>query len=286
MLPILRGFSQIGFQNNSVSGLLILCAIAVNSWLMLLMAILAVVIAYYIAYHIGQKLGAEPSDLEAGLYGYNAALLGIALVNSVPLSAWLLFLLPLGATFTVGLMLVFRKILRLPAYSCPFILSAWILLWLALLLAGESVSELHSGEVVYEELNLLNAVLNGVGQVSFQPSPMSGVLVLLALAVGSLPKAGWALLASVCSVIFAYVLGLDSTLINTGFFSFNAILAVLVVVDRMQCQFWSLLAIVLLMAGVTVLLSAGLMKLGLIAFTTPFVLSTYLLGSITRWRLG
>ena len=285
MLPILRGFSQIGFQSNSVSGLLILFAIAINSWPMLLAATLAVAIAYYSADYIGQKLGVESSDLEDGLYGYNAALLGIALVSNLPLNGLLLFLLPLGAVLTAGLMLSFRKILRVPAYSCPFILSAWVILLLALLF-GESVGGLNSVDIVSDELNLLKAVLNGIGQVSFQSSPLSGVLVLLALAVGSLSTAGWALVASACSVVWAYFIGLDIALINTGFFSFNAILAVLVVVDRMQCRFWPLLAIVLLMVGITVLLGAGFVQLGLIAFTTPFVLSVYLLGSITRWRLG
>ncbi len=285
MLPILRGFSQIGFQSNTVSGLLILLAIAVNSWPMLLAATLAVAIAYYSADYIGQNLGVESSDLEDGLYGYNAALLGIALVSNLPLNGLLLFLLPLGAVLTAGLMLIFRKILRVPAYSCPFILSAWVTLLLALLF-GESVGGLSSVDTVSDELNLLKAVFNGIGQVSFQSSPISGVLVLLALAVGSLSTAGWALVASIGSVVWAYVIGLDIALINTGFFSFNAILAVLVVVDRMQCRFWPLLAIVLLMVGITVLLGAGFVQLGLIAFTTPFVLSVYLLGCITRWRFG
>lgn len=285
MLPILRGFSQIGFQSNIVSGLLILLAIAVNSWLMLLAAILAAAIAYYSADYIGQKLGVESSDLEDGLYGYNAALLGIALVSNLPLNGVLLFLLPLGAVLTAGLMLLFRRILRVPAYSCPFILSAWAILLLALLF-GEPVGGLSSVDTVSNEFNPLKAVLNGIGQVSFQSSPISGVLVLLALAVGALSTAGWALVAAVCSVVWAYVIGLDIALINTGFFSFNAILAVLVVVDRMQRRFWPLLAIVLLMVGITVLLGAGFVQLELIAFTTPFVLSVYLLGGITRWRLG
>ena len=270
MFPILRGFSQIGFQSNAVSGLLFMLAIAVNSWLMLLAAISAVVIAYYTA----QKLGAEPFDLGNGLYGYNAALLGIALVSNLPISLWLLLVLPLGAALTAVLMLVFLKTHRLPAYSCPFIFSAWAMLLLTLLLNGE----LRASHVVHEELNLLKAMLNGIGQVSFQSSPVSGVLVLLALAIGSLSAAGWALIAS--------VIGVDTALINTGFFGFNAILAVLVVVDRMECRFWPLLISVLLIVGTTVLLSAGFMKLGLIVFTTPFVLCVYLFGSITLWRLS
>ncbi len=278
MFPILRGFSQIGFQSNAVSGLLFMLAIAVNSWLMLLAAISAVVIAYYTA----QKLGAEPFDLGNGLYGYNAALLGIALVSNLPISLWLLLVLPLGAALTAVLMLVFLKTHRLPAYSCPFIFSAWAMLLLTLLLNGE----LRASHVVHEELNLLKAMLNGIGQVSFQSSPVSGVLVLLALAIGSLSAAGWALIASVSSVIFAFVIGVDTALINTGFFGFNAILAVLVVVDRMECRFWPLLISVLLIVGTTVLLSAGFMKLGLIVFTTPFVLCVYLFGSITLWRLS
>lgn len=285
MFPILYGFAQIGFQRNVVSGLLFILAIALNSWSMLLAAVSAVFIAYYTA----KKLGAGQSDLENGLYGYNAALLAIALVSNLaftdlPILDWVLMLLlvPLGAALTSVLMLAVLRGDRFPAYSCPFILSAWSMLLLACLMGGE----LQRAEIVSQELNLFSAVLNGIGQVAFQASPISGVLILLALACGSLAFAGWTLFAAFTSVISASVLGLDSGLINSGFFGFNAILATLVVVNRMQCRFWPLLSVVLVVSLATVVLSAGFLHLGLIVFTTPFVLVVYLLGIMTQWRLA
>lgn len=284
IFPLLNGFAQLGFQRNGISGLLFILAIAVNSWWVLLAAVLAVVVAYYSA----KQLCANHSDLEDGLYGYNAALLAIALVSNLSLSELaafdltLMLLVPLGAALTSILMFAFLRANRFPAYSCPFILSAWSMLFLARLMGGE----LQSSEVVSQELSLFSAVFSGIGQVAFQASPISGVVVLLAIACGSRELAGWALFSAVISVIFAAVLGLDASLINSGFFCFNAILATLVVVNRMQCRFWPLLSTVIIVNGVTVALSAAFLHLELIVFTTPFVLVVYLLGVMTKWRLA
>ena len=69
-----RGIGQVMFQNNALSGLLILIGIFLNSWQMGILAICGNIISTLTAYFSGYK----HDDIKNGLYGFNGTLVGIA----------------------------------------------------------------------------------------------------------------------------------------------------------------------------------------------------------------
>src|SRR6476620_1291980 len=70
---LLRGCGQVMFQNNPLTGLLILVGIFVNSALLGLAGVIGLIISTLTAL----LLGADRTIIRAGLFGYNGILTGI-----------------------------------------------------------------------------------------------------------------------------------------------------------------------------------------------------------------
>ena len=72
----LRGIGQVVFQNNPLSGLIILLALFFNSWIYGTICILGVVVATAMA----MLLKADRGLIRDGLFGFNGVLVALALV--------------------------------------------------------------------------------------------------------------------------------------------------------------------------------------------------------------
>ena len=72
---IARGIGQVMFQNNALSGLLMLAGIACNSWILALLALAGNIVSTLTACLC--KYSRE--DIRNGLYGFNGTLVGIAI---------------------------------------------------------------------------------------------------------------------------------------------------------------------------------------------------------------
>lgn len=90
LLILGRGIGQVMFQNNALSGLLMLIGIFLNSWQMGLLAVSGNIIST----STGRISGYDRDDIKNGLYGFNGTLVGIAVgvfmhltVNSLILMA-------------------------------------------------------------------------------------------------------------------------------------------------------------------------------------------------------
>ncbi len=90
---IFRGIGQIMFQNNSITGLLFLIGIFYNSWVMGIGAIVGVLIGTITA--ILFRYNKE--NILNGLYGFNGALVGLALTFFFKLNWSLIALIILGS---------------------------------------------------------------------------------------------------------------------------------------------------------------------------------------------
>ena len=77
-----RGVGQVMFQNNALSGLLMLAGILLNSWQMALLAIAGNVVSTLTACLSGYSR----EDIRNGLYGFNGTLVGIAIGVFMPVS--------------------------------------------------------------------------------------------------------------------------------------------------------------------------------------------------------
>ena len=73
---VLRGIGQVVFQNNPISGAVVLAAIFYNSWIYGTVCLLGTIVGTATAIW----LKADKGMIKDGLFGFNGALMGIALV--------------------------------------------------------------------------------------------------------------------------------------------------------------------------------------------------------------
>jgi len=73
---ILRGIGQVVFQNNALTGLLLLLAISVNSFVYAAAALFGATVSTYTA----RMLRIEDRLIRDGLFGFNGALTGVAMI--------------------------------------------------------------------------------------------------------------------------------------------------------------------------------------------------------------
>ena len=86
LLILGRGIGQVMFQNNALSGLLMLVGILLNSWQMALLAIAGNVVSTLAAYFSGYSR----EDIRNGLYGFNGTLVVSGFTAPFIISVWIL----------------------------------------------------------------------------------------------------------------------------------------------------------------------------------------------------
>ena len=168
------------FQNNAVSGLLMLVGIACNSWLLALFALLGNFVGTLTAFFSGYS----KEDIEDGLYGFNGTLVGIAVGIFMETGIASLLLLVAGSVLSTWIARVFGYQKLLPGFTAPFILTVWLLLalcrwWFPSLLLPSVMSEETTSD-------LFQAFSLNIGQVMFQGGTvLSGLFFLAGILLNS-----------------------------------------------------------------------------------------------------
>jgi urea transporter len=234
----LRGIAQVMLQNNPLTGMLFLAAIvwassAANSYRLAIAAIVAVVVATATA----QWLRVDSNELESGLYGYNATLVGLALATFLEPNALLWCYVVFGAIVSVIATLAMSQVLKpwgLPALTAPFVLVAWLMLLASYGFAGLSGSALPSGAVVgayqpyqhglFDFLGYVRGVYLSISQVFLKSDGVAALLLIAGLAVSSLAAAAFAVVGATIAVATAHLLGAESDLITGGLLGFSPVL--------------------------------------------------------------
>ncbi len=268
---LLRGISQVFLQGDPRLGLACLLAIAVGAPPLLAGALLGGALGPLLA----RLLRCADSDIEAGLYGYNAVLIGMLLAFRFVWSPGLVSLVALGCLASVALQRLFLHGLRrrrwLPPYTLGFVLNGWWLVplgaWLGLAPAthGSCFSCAWSGTAE------LAALARGIGEIIFLGEPLAGLLVWLGLLLVSRPSAAWALAGAAASLPLAWLLGYDWANALAGLYGLNAALAGLALALRYRRAWPPLLGM-----GLAVALQPLFGLLGLPALTAPFILACLL----------
>lgn len=270
VLVILRGMGQVMFQNNALSGLLLLAGILYNSWLLGLSVILGTVISTATA----QVLRYSQGEIEDGIYGFNGALVGVAIWFFFGFSIVTTVVLIAGAALSTILMYGMKK--AVPPFTAPFVLITWLLILILLFvlqvpLVAPPISESNS-------FDLLSTLSKGFSQVWFQDNIVTGIFFLVALAVNSHTSAVYALYGSALGALIAIFLSQPISMVNAGLFGYNAVLCGIALGDkRLQSFLWASLAIAL-----SVVLNMGIGSLGFITLTSAFVLATWVVLYIQR----
>ena len=290
----LRGVGQVMFQDNPLSGLLFLVAIAWGAVAAGAVEVLVgCVLALLAATLMAMWLRADARSLASGLYGYNAVLVGLALPTFLAPSPLLWCYVLLGAAVSVVCMLGTVNVTRawsVSALTFPFVLTSWLLL-----LASYAFAGLPGGALPFANqiepidpaaANLLDpaafvsGVLHSVSQVFLKGDGVSALLFLAGLAVGSLPAAAFGLGGALLAVVSAHALGAESELISAGLMGFSPVLTAIALGAVFYAPSPRVIAYAALGTVFTVIVQGALNVLltpfGIPTLTAPFVLATWL----------
>ena len=211
----LRGVGQVMFQDNPLTGLLFLAAVAWGSFAagapeVFVAGALAVVTATLAALW----LRVDRPTLNAGLYGYNGVLVGLALATFITSGPLLWVYVVLGAAVSVVATLGTANALRplgVAALTFPFVLVTWILLLATYAFSGLAGSGLPSAAVItpfellpeasFGVVDFVKGVLLSISQVFLKGSGVAALLLLAGLAVSSVWAAAFALGGAILAVV-------------------------------------------------------------------------------------
>ena len=290
----LRGIGQVMFQDNPLTGALFLLAIAWGSYAagvpeVAFGGVAAVVVATLVA----QWLRADPASLRAGLYGYNAVLVGLALATFLA-PGWLLSVyLVLGAAVSVVVMLGTVNMVKpfgVAALTFPFVLTTWLLLLATYGFAGLTGAALPAGAVVtpFEAVattrlgvgDFVQGALRSIAQVFLKDSGVAALLLLAGLAVNSWAAAAFALGGALLAVVTAHLFGAESDLVIGGLLGFSPVLTAVALGTVFYRPSVRVVAYAALGTVFTVVaqaaLNVALTPFAIPALTAPFVLVSWL----------
>ncbi|MEO3827760.1 urea transporter [Actinomadura sp. B10D3] len=274
----LRGVSMVVFASNPLTGVVLLAAVTLASaWLGV-----TVMVGVFAATAAAKALRLERDSCRQGFFGYNGAItgagLGTFLAPEWDLAA--LALVAVAAALTAPVMAVLLRAMT-DVWGVRPLTLPFNLVMLGFVAALVSVERGHAGLLIGHsskpvatavdstlrstpdggELGLVTgvaeAVIHGAGQLFFLPGTMSGLLVLLSLALCSRLLASLAVLGSVTAVASAQVIGVDGFLTHFGLVGMNGLLVCLAVGG--VCLRPSVRSVALGVAG------AALSPLGLVA---------------------
>lgn len=268
-----RGLGQVMFQNNAVSGLLMLVGIACNSWLLALLALLGNFVGTVTAFFSGYS----KEDIEDGLYGFNGTLVGIAVGVFMEPGVASLLLLVAGSMLSTWIARVFAYQKLLPGFTAPFILAVWLL---QALCRGWFPS-LLSSSVMPEETaaDWFRAFSLNIGQVMFQGGTvLSGLFFLAGILLNSRVHALYTVWGALLPLGMVWMVGSDYAAFNAGLLGYNAVLCAIALGDRS----WAGAAWATLSVTLSVLLQVWGMSLGMTTLTAPFVVSVWIVSGMRR----
>ncbi|GCF07109.1 urea transporter [Dictyobacter arantiisoli] len=298
---LLRGCGQVMFQNNPLTGLLILIGIFVNSSLLGITGIIGLVVSTLTAL----VLRADRSVIRAGLFGFNGILTGIGIAFFLNWNAMLLVYICIASILSSIVMMALSNLLGdrdIPALTAPFVITTWLFLFAVFLFSRLEPSQaiqpalLKPGMSVQTDLrpfpttligsgntplNLVEAFFRGIGEVFFQDNLITGVIFLVAILINSRISALFAALGSLVGLLSGlFLLGGNGYWAYHGLYSFNAVLCAIAIGGVFYVLTWQSALYALFCALIATIITASISVLlspfGMPTLTAPFVLTTWL----------
>lgn len=265
--PYLKGVGQIMLQNNALTGLLFLLGIVINSPVMALAAVVAVIVGTMTA----KLLKFKEDNINSGLYGFNATLVGVALIVFFQPTVVIWFaIIILSAISTLIMNFCLEK--KIPVFTFPFIVLVWISLYVfhSLTPIPESSPD-YLVDIVYTPFSLMDYGL-GFGDVIFQGSLISGIIFFIAVYISSPTAALYGLFGAILGVLIAVLLKDRIEDVKLGMFSFNPVLCAIVFAGIKKIDgLYVIIAVVI--SGI---IEEILIKCELPVLTFPFVMGIWL----------
>lgn len=272
-----QGLSQIFFQSNIYTALLILAAFVVADWRMALLVLIGCAGSTV----TGRLLKADSSSVTAGLQGFCGALVGAATFSALG-GQWAAYPIALvgGALCAPVTWLVVAlftktplKVFALPSTTAPFCIVATVMVFSTEAL---KVSAAPSTTIDSVPLAFARSLLTNVSEVVLINNIWSGALILLGLFVASWKVGLAGLMGSVIGSLCALALGETLTETANGLAGYSGVLtAIALAVVFLQS---STISWVLAVIGtvVTALVTLGMHQLsGVPTYTWPYILTTW-----------
>ncbi|MEX5215419.1 MAG: urea transporter [Nitrospiraceae bacterium] len=286
---VLRGIGQVMLQNNSYTGLLFVIGVCYSS----LLFGAALLLGGAVSTATALLLGVDRTLVRAGLFGFNGGLVGIALLFFLQPNALTWGCVGFAAacsTIAMAAMLSLLEGWKMPALTAPFVFIS-LCFFLATarfgrlqttgLLPTAGLPKTVAVEGVVTASSVVEGLFNGIAQVFFQESMVTGILFVAGLFIGSRAAGAAALLGSLSGVLVAWGMGAAEPAIRSGAFGFNSVLVAVALgtVFFMPGSVSVAYALVATIATpfVFAAVSAALQPLGMPALTLPFVLVTWVL---------
>lgn len=270
-----RGLSQIFFQTNLITALLILAAFVVADWRMAVLVLLGCA-ASTVA---GRLLGAAASEVSAGLQGFCGALVGAGTYSAIggqgaayPIAiaggilcapvTWLV-----AALFTKTPL----KVFGLPSTTAPFCIVAT-----GILLSTEPLHVSPASETIDSApLGFARSLLTNVSEVVLIDNVWAGALILAGLFVAGWKVGTAALMGSVIGSLCALALGESLTETANGLGGYSGVLtaiALSVVFLKSSTISWVL---AIIGTVVTALVTLLMHEIAAPTYTWPYILTTW-----------
>lgn len=291
---LLRGIGQVVFQNNPLSGAIILAALFYNSWIYGSAAIFGVAVSTLTAI----VLRADRGLVKAGLFGFNGALVALCLIaftsadfrNGAVPSPLMTVYIGFGAalsTIVTQSMATFLAPHRVAPLTGPFVLVGWLFLFAVLKFANIEAGPLEK-PVSPEDYDLIASydlptwymgIGNAIGQIFFQDNWISGYLIVLGIAIHSRVSAGMALLGAAVAAATAMISGGPEGAIRDGLFGYNAALTAIALGGFFLVLNWASVLYAVFGAIISTWLWASIAiflgPIGMPVLTSTFVLVTW-----------
>lgn len=261
---ILRGVGQIMLQENAATGIFFLVGIFYGSPTMGIAALVAASCGTLTA----KILRYQSAEIQKGLYGFSAALVGVGLIFYFQAVAAVWICIVGGSAVATILQHFFiRK--NIPVFTLPFVLVTWGIIFLLTAYGVAPSDFLESKQAGPKDFGF---VVRGYGQVIFQGRLVSGLIFFIGVFINSPVSALYGITASLVAAMLAGWLYMPHEAVNLGLFGYNAVLCAIVLGShKVQSGLWVLLSIVLAV-GIGILMH----RYQLVQLTFPFVAATFL----------
>lgn len=267
VVTVLRGIGQIMLQESAWTGLLFLIAIAYDSMIMGFAALISAIIGTATA----KALKFKDEYIEAGLYGFNATLIGVGLIFIFE-SSLLVWICVIGGSIISTLLMEFSIRKKVPFFTFPFILVTVVAI---LVMDHFSLAAHNKIEAVEEmiELQNFNVAAHAYSEVIFKGTIAAGMIFFVGVFVNNPTAALYGFVGALIAGVIANLGHNSADLINDGMFSFNAVLCGIACSGiKPRDGVYVLLSVV-----IATYFDIFMMNHGWITLTFPFVLSMWII---------
>lgn len=276
-LGLLHGPSQIYFQKNVITGVLIFAAFFAADWRMGVLTFIGAVGGIL----GGRQFGFTLSSIGSGMQSFNGTLVGAAVFAALGGGTWWSYALALLGGITTGPVTWFVNWLftkttlakfTLPYTTAPFVIVASVIAYSTLHWSVASPPSSRSTEPV---IAFLTSLLTNVSQVVLVNNVWSGALILIGLFVANWKVGLTALLGSAVGSVAGVMLGESWGEIANGLAGYSGVLtAIAIAVTYLKSSVVSwiyALPWIVITAAVTLLMH----RLGVETYTWPYILTTW-----------